>query len=697
MHLELLLVATIICVILAVPGYLALRALGLDRMHALCCGPLVTVSLLSVMGELLACLGIAATPALMLVPVMAVPLAALLLRFRRLTPPTLPKMEPWAPVVFVALALALGCNLFVSRLPTADAVFQAYDIMHHLNVIQAMADSGHLSSFSVGPYLTAADQAICPFGETSFYPSAWHVLCALVVQVTGRSIPIVINASMVAFACVVFPLSMAAFLNVAFDGRRTLLVAGALVTMAFVAFPWLLLTFGPLYPNICGLSLMPAAMALFVHLFGERPSPDERVRTAIALVVGTAGLALAHPNTIFTCIVILAPWCVSRIWGAARAAGLTKPRAGLLAGGFVAFCLAFWIVCYHLPFFQDIVTHVWQPYSRLFQEAVNILTLSYSYGFFSEMAAQLLLGALVIAGLVRSLHTPGLRWAAFSYLLPCLILIVSSTQRDELKQLIAGFWYTDPMRIAAMAAIAAIPLAALGTEWAYETTRGLADAYNRRRGRVTCSPKVALVLGCAFLVVNFMPELNLPGLHYEVSPEVAASYKDVEPRDWPKGVHTTFGDFRAIVKEVYSYDTPLDKDECAFLKQVAGIVGDDLVINDPMDGSFLAYGYCGMRVYYRSFVGYGGASETAQSALIRSSLASVATNDEVRAAVNAIGARYVLVLSQENSEYSLINQREDFKPQDFVGISSITPETPGLTLIAQSGTLSLYEIDGSAA
>ena len=139
-----------------------------------------------------------------------------------------------------------------------------------------------------------------------------------------------------------------------------------------------------------------------------------------------------------------------------------------------------------------------------------------------------------------------------------------------------------------------------------------------------------------------------------------------------------------------------DSGEEIFLNKVKEVVGDDLVINDPMDGSFLAYGFNGLRVYNRNFVGYDGSRETAESELIRTRLCDIATDDGVREAVDKIGARYVIVMRQDDSEWSLINQRGDFKPELFSGISSIGPDTPGFTRVLRYGTMSLYRIDGAS-
>ncbi len=687
----------IFALILLVPGYLALRAIGMGRQASLCCSPLVSISLISVLGQLYAFIGIASNTLSLIAPLVLLTLVALLATKGRVHAFSRPQSNPWVPLVFVVLGIALSYNLFVSRLHEPNELFQAYDLTQHLNTIRAMADSGRFSSIGVSPYLTAADQAIAPVDYATFYPSAWHALCALVVQTCGISAPTVINVSMFVFTGVVFPLGMCAFLRLVFHDERRVVLFGALMTVSFVAFPWLLLAFGPVWPNIAGLTAMPAAMALFVYMTHRETTRSGRVRLAAALLVTVAGMALLHPNTIFTCVVILAPYCVSRIWSARSLEDRTVPVRLATCISFVVFCLIVWLICYRLPFLQDIVTHQWNSFARPWQEVVNILTQTYSLGFFSEVTAQLLLGAFVVIGAIRALFTPGRRWMAFSYGLACLICYMGATRNDELQHLFAGFWYTDPMRLGAMASIAAMPLAATGLDWAYETALSLVRGYNRDRGHTTHPALIAAVVAGGFFFVNFMPEFNLPGLHYQYTEsDIAFNKKVRDPRDWVKSVHTTFGDYRDIIEDVYAYDAPLDSGEWIFLNRVKEIVGDELVLNDPMDGSFLAYGYNGLRVYERNFLGFDTDRETEQSRIIRTGLSQIATNDEVREAVEQLGARYVIVMRQDESEYSLINQRGDYKPELFSGISSISLDTPGFTCVYRWGTMCLYEIDATS-
>lgn len=695
---ELLLISGAMLLALCVPGTLGLFGLGVPLVWALCCSPIISLSLFSIIGEVLYATHITASPVLILGASLVLALLVLICGRKLFHGIRFPKINPAVPLVALVLGLALGYNLFLSRLPHANAIFQAYDLTQHLNLIQAISESGSFTSRGANFYLSATDQAISPFPYGGFYPAAWHCFCALFVDLLHISVPVSINASLFAFTCVVFPLAMSALVSSLFDTDKLSQLCGAVLCMCFVSFPWALLSFGPVYPNVVGFCTVPIALLLFIMILRNGLALNDRIRLGIALIIAMMGLALLHPNTLFTCAVILIPYCLSMAWNAFACGedGLadTKNRKALaICLGLAIFFAGIWYAAFKLPFLHDTVTHVWPQFSNPFQQIVNALTLSYTYGFWSEIAGQWVLAALVIIGLVKCLHSPSQRWMGFSYLFAVAIGTYSASHTDDLKQILAGFWYTDPMRLAAMCSIAAIPIAATGLAWCIRMCIALARRYNDPRGKHTSRKKIAVVLTCLVLLLTFMPGFNLPGSHHQYTEQESAAQKDLAPKDWAKNFHTTYGDYRTAVNGIYGDVPPLRDAEKSFLDKAKQITGDALVINDPMDGSFLGYGYNGIRMYYRNFVGYGASNETPESRCIRASLSEFSSNDEVRSAVKAIGAKYVVQLSQEGSDCSLINLREDYKPQSFAGISAITEDTPGFTLVLREGDLKLYQID----
>lgn len=687
MWLQFALAVIVLVAVLVVPGSLLLRAFGMPWTWAVCLSPVLSTALICIVCQVLSWAGIFATPLTILGPALATALIALLVGRRHgaalsgrrhMRPMALPKMAWWVPCAFAGLGCILGALVWARALWAPGAIFEAWDVTAHMNIIQSFLDSGSFSSLGTSSYAAAADAAIAPVSDVGFYPAAWHCLCALVIQVTGVSVPLVINASTFAFAFVVFPLSMAALLAFVFKGDERFLAVGAVASVSFVAFPWDLLAFGPIYAFVAGLSCLPAVLTLLMCTIDLGSTRWDRARFACLLLVSLVGLALLHSSMVFSLGVFSIFYCADVIWRSTGERGLPPRRRCLLVLAFLAVVGIAWAICYKLPFVRDVVAVNWEGFASPVQELVNILTQTYTCGFIFEISAQVLLGAMVVIGLVRAMYSSRFRWVGLTYLLLCVMVFVDATSEGLLKHLLGGFWYTDPMRLAAMAVVAAMPVAVLGMEWVAEVIQGLVRAYNDPRGKVTHEQMVPIACLAVFLVVNFLPAAYWPGTY---APDGGAT----------STTHTTFSDYQELVREVNDDSVPLSVEEMDFLDEVKQTVEPDaLVLNDPMDGSFLAYGYDGLRVYCRTFRGYEDSTEDCR--VIMGGLADLTSDGEVRRAVDNVGARYVLILDSTGSEGSFINQLGEYDHTLFSGVNSITDDTPGFEKVLERGDMRLYRI-----
>ena len=696
--------------LLFVPGFLILLCARLPRIWALCCAPIITTGAVAILGELYAACGIAATPLSVYLPATGIPLlllAAIQLLHRNSPSPLqqapttedqpkaigFPTIAWWIPIVFVGVGILICNNLFISELSSIDVVLQAFDNQHHLNCIQAFVDGQCISSLKVSFFLSEADAAIMPFGIASFYPAVWYGQCALFMQVLNVSAPVAINVSLATTLGIAYPLAVCAFAASIFRERRMAVVFCALACVAFVTFPWCLLLFGPLYPNLVGFVLMPATMALCMYAFQLGLSIRERITIWAIAILALVGQALLQPNTLFSMFLILVPFVAQQTYRLAQSRGLGALKSCAAAGVFLLACLAFWTACFKSPVFASVIREYWNRFAYPWQEVINILTQVYTLFYFYEITAQVMMGILVIIGCVRAFYDGKVRWLLVSYVFICFInFINATTYNDTLKRFVAGFWYTDAMRMAAIAITVAIPLAAFGLDWIYEQACHVLDGYNARLERNTHPSLVVAVMCVCFLVINFMPGFNWPGAHSELSNHIDEYRLEGHEYD-SNSVKTTFGDYRQKFRDLYAFTLPIDAHEIKFLQDVKDVVGSDLVINDPYDGSALAYGIKGIRTYYRKANGYGGVSETPQSITIRTDLANITTNTEVRKAVDDIGAQYVMVLDSLYSDISFLIIRSKVTDGAFDGISSITPDTPGFTEVLSNGACHLYRID----
>lgn len=695
---------TLLCAALCMlPGYLLARLVGLPRPWALVTSPIVGIAEIGILGEVYSLAHVPSSPVTIMVPLLALPVLGLVLTRKHPRHVELPGISPILLVAYLGVGMVASYFLFVSHLFTYWSVYQSPDTPFHLNEIRAFADSGNFTVLNVNPYL-GADALLNPHLGAGFYPTGWHSLCALLVQATGRQAAFAINTSVWFFTGVVYPLGILAFLSYIFPRNLRVQAAGSLMAPAFVLFPWTPLIFGPEYPNVAGFTALPATLVLFMLVVGDWGSRRAQLRTALLFLLACAGQALLHPNTLFTAVVILAPYCVDRIWRLAREKhGLPARRSLLCALGFVAFVLVVWTGLYLAPPLRGIVTFEWPSYAEPFQQLANTLGLSYDFMFSYEFAPQYVLAVLVIAGFVRCLYDGRHRWLALSYVLAVLILIVDASYADPFwRHFFAGFWYTDPIRIAAMCVLVAAPLAAYGAEWAYLLTVRLLRRYNAGSSRKTHPYVIAAVLAALFLLGNFLPNLYVPGSYVDYehaleNPDVSKSEPATAALKSLQGepnLRTTFGNYSEYIDKQYGTTSPLTLKELAFLDKVAAYVSPgDVIINDPMDGSFLSYGTNDLRIYYRTLDGYG-ANEKPESVTIRERLCNISTDADVRDAVRSIGAKYVLVLDQQGSATSLVANRGLYLPLGFYGVSHVHDDTPGFEVALSDGALRLYRIVG---
>lgn len=697
--------ATIYALTLFLPGYLWLRSVRLPNIYALCCAPVVSSALVGILGEVYARCGVPATPLSIYLPLVCLPVAALL-ALRMHAGKEGEAHEPlidlsgsyyviawWLPVLFVLFGVLVCDDLFASELPTLDAVVQRYDVQHHLNCTQAMADAQRVSSLGVSSYLTDADKAIMPWGRGSFYPAVWYGQCALLMQAIGISAPISLNVALFVSLALAYPLGICALASSVFEKRQTAILFCAPVCVGFVTFPWCMLLFGPLYPNLVGFALLPASVTLCMHAFLAGPSKRNIVVAWLAALCSLLGLALLHPNTVFSAYLILIPFVAQLVYDKARERGLSMPVSIGAVGGFLFACFAFWVLCYKAPVFKAVLSELWPYYAYPWQQIVNILTQVHTLFFYGEFVAQILLGALVVIGFVRQVYDRPIRWLAASYLIVCFVCYINATSPNStIKRFVAGFWYTDAVRVSAMVVIIAALLGGYGLDWIYTQACTILDSYNERLQRKTHPYLVGVVLIACFYVINFMPGFNWPGAHDETTKNKTTEYR-IEGHEYDAcSVKTTFGDYKRLMRNAHKKKTPVDVHERLFLDQVKEIVGTDLVINNPCDGSTLAYGMNGMRTYFRKVDGAGSTYETEESVLIREGLCNLTSDEAVRQAVERIDARYVLILDAFYSDKSFLNLRNNLDKTAFSGISQITPDTPGFTEVLVSGPCHLYRI-----
>ncbi|MGT2425313.1 DUF6541 family protein [Amnibacterium kyonggiense] len=277
-------------------------------------------------------------PALLVMTAVLVALAIGLRALLRRAGAPLPPWDTWRPatwapvVVGAAVATTAITIVAFAHVPSPDRITQTYDTVFHLNAAASIVETGDASSLHLY-------RLTHPGKDLAFYPAVWHSLTALGAESTGVDIAVAANATWIATAGPVFSLG-AAFLSAVVFGRaglrrddapavqRTVVATvAAVLASTFVAFPYLLLDFGTLYPNGLAYTLLPAGVAITAALlpFPDgapwRPeSPPARWRTGVLLLAWGAAAAFAHPRSAVALLVLATPMAVA--WFAARMSAL---------------------------------------------------------------------------------------------------------------------------------------------------------------------------------------------------------------------------------------------------------------------------------------------------------------------------------------------------------------------------------------
>lgn len=655
--------------ILLLPGALIVRSFRLPWVYALAVAPGCSVALYTLIGAILPLSGASASG--FVVAGLAFAIAALpffvslclawrrkeLLSFcvgRRLRG----SLPSWEVIAYLLLGLIVSTGLLVRSLDGPESLTQTYDNVLHYGAVRAFLDSGDWSFLSMGQYGTNEDAALDPLSTTGFYPAAWHVMVALVADVTGASPALAANVVNTAFCSLVFPLGMFAFLSALFPERRLAVLLGAFVSVAFAAFPWALYMSWPLFPYGSALTVVPSVLFCFMGFF-MRFGQVGRIGYLAVFLISCVAVALLQPSGIFVAAVILAPYCV---YLAVFAVGETKVRGWrlcalrLLAGaGAVAFVAGIWVALYKAPFLQAVVNFQWVAALEPSRAVADALLFAVEGN-----PPQWILSALVFLGMARSLCSSSLRWLSFSFVFAVVIFVAAASLEGEVRHLLSGFWYTDPYRVGACVALAGMPLAALGTA---VVAKGLALVIPRKTE--TSATLLAFLVGIASCAGAYL-----------ISFQGATNYSFLLEQ----------GETNASTGD----DRPFGETKRLFVEKARAIVGDDgLVLNNPFDGSMYAYGATGLRTYYRDMGGYGATYESPESLAIRERLAWIDSDDDVAEAVDALGARYLLML---NDEAPIGWFSPVYLPVQWEGLTRINDDTPGLEVVLAEDDMRLYRL-----
>lgn len=121
------------------------------------------------------------------------------------------------------------------------------------------------------------------------------------------------------------------------------------------------------------------------------------------------------------------------------------------------------------------------------------------------------------------------------------------------------------------------------------------------------------------------------------------------------------------------------------------MAGDELIINNPFDGSVYGYAANDLNLMYRKFSSFGK-GETAVSKQIRHGLDRISYDSLIARDVKQSGAKYLLVLDYgENGREGV--DMPGYHKSGWTGIDSVNDSTPGFSLVLSEKDMRLYSIE----
>ncbi|MDR0945396.1 MAG: hypothetical protein LBM66_04455, partial [Bifidobacteriaceae bacterium] len=396
--------------------------------------------------------------------VLAVAIAFVITRFLPIRAArVLPQWKPrWRLGVMLATAAAavLGFTLAFLGTGGARAMPQYHDSVFHANLVRYIIQTGDASPLHAG-------RLDHPGTDISYYPSAVHGLVALLPPST--QVWPALNMVWLVAGTAVWTLGLVYLARIVFPRRPGLTAAAAALAVLFESNPTSLVW---LVPNAVGLSVLPALLGWSVQLARVvRLKAVGRVTRTLILAAGVIGAGFAHPNCVFSYLVLASPVALfiaatfaTRAWRR----GLRALTVGALAV-VVAVIAAAVIAVFAVPRVRDLVEAPgWEvPHSVALALAGGLFDAT---GVFA-WGPNLLAFATIVTGVIVVLRDRRQRWLVVSFGLSLALYLAAATQWGPLSWL-TGLWYSDRTRLGPVLTVAAVPLALVGVDWACRTVLG---------------------------------------------------------------------------------------------------------------------------------------------------------------------------------------------------------------------------------
>lgn len=447
------------------PGLILSLAIRIRGINSVLLAPAFTVGMGGFLATVYSFVGVPWGPATFLAGVFAVSAVAWAIRnaVNRKSPE--PEAEPQRRSMVLAAGLgALGAALLIGvQMGTAmispDSISQTYDNVFHLNAVRWTMETHNASPLNLGA-----------FTGISAYPSGWHAMVSIVGELSGATIPVVVNATNIAIGAVVWPLGCL-YLVQAVAGHRIVTTVLAFVFAAgFSTFPMLMIDWGVLYPNLLSISVLPAALGMALTALGlSRHHRQSSVVVWLSAGVGVAGVALAHPSTLMAFLAFMIPpsaavyyFKIRRLWPERSSTG--RKSIILLTAAFLGWLLALAVLWGYLRPPEGSAD--W-PVVQTPAQAVGELLLNAPLG----RPSQEIVSICLIVGLWRLWVMKSRRWLIGIYAIAAFFFFLAAGYNGFPRLFVTGVWYFDSNRLAALLPVATIGPAVIGATFLIDSGR----------------------------------------------------------------------------------------------------------------------------------------------------------------------------------------------------------------------------------
>lgn len=632
--------------LLAVIGAPLARVIGLRGFATFATAPAFAVTIIALTAVVAPWVGLSwsVLPVIVVAVVVGVTLFVIRRATRRFAPPPAPRrlFDGWLLAAFVAAAGLLTLR-FVAIIYEPGNISQTFDNVFHLNGVRFVLDTGNASSLWLGHMSN-------PSGGLPFYPAAWHALVSLVVQLSGTTIPIAVNAVTLVVSAVVWPLGILLLTRTLFGRSRVLTVSAALLAASLPVFPTLLMNYGVLYPYQLGLAVLPVALAATLRALGlvGSDSAPGRWWWAVAVLGTIPGLALAHPGAFVSWVALTFPMAVVFIVLRWRA---TKPGRGRVL---IAACtLAYLVVGAVLAIVLRPPSEArgWPIGMNMWEAFEDLITVSAWYQVPAVIAAGAIVAGIVWTCIAR---TPPAMVALGMYVVAGLLfIVVASLPLLYVRDALTGMWYNNLPRLAALLPVAMVPLGAYGVA----CTWAKISSFGRVREVTARSPRWAVpTVGVVIAAVAAVGMQTGPGSPVPMALQWASSSFYLGP------------------------DSPLvSSDEMALIDRIDDHVPEGVgIAGSPYTGASLAYALADRPVLMPHLL----METTDDLSTINDGLADARAGDEVCAALERLGVGFVLDFGDLRIT--------DFAT-DFPGLDGLE-DSDAVRLVDEEGSARLYEI-----